>query len=166
MTKILYIILLLCFLSCNSQEKEQKDPKIVTPQVSLNKPVKVSFYEFNNSFPKNFEIEKYNILEMDNDSVYLVEEIWEKGELMEKGILKSYAASNNTFLSKILNLKESFKKSGTYGENDGGGISVKIFTTKDTIYGKLSNLKKEVPDDLEMVYNKFQEIKLKIIQAD
>ncbi len=153
--KSLYLLCLIMFVKCNSQNKN-------TFQTNDIKEVIYS------KFDSEPILDNYNkqIIKFNKDSISLIQEIFENREKIKVKKIKSIENIDfKTFLSipeLYLNKKKDYEYLNYFPENDGGGIRVMFLRTEDTIVWTLSCFKEDLPKELQKVHEVYDKAKIEL----
>lgn len=157
MNKIVFIISLLLFNSCNSQKSEKEGVIEKETSISQIEIQKIVFSEVATSIPLNESSYKNELIVFTSDSIKLINENYREGKLTrEKG--NSYYNPNKKFFSKI---PEKYLQTNNYSslnyipENDGEKIVLLIYTNKSMIRWSLSYNENDLPDDLRFIIKEY-----------
>lgn len=164
---IVFLIILLT-LSCknNKNNNNEVSAKVLKTQTKL-KIKSLSFQYFNASIPANYELQKFQVKEIANDNICLLDRVYEKAEYTKTDTIQCYHPKENIheFFSKIP--EKYIIKDQKFGEItdqvDDGFIEVKINFENDTsVFWKVNSANDDLPEDIRFVLEKYQAVSLEL----
>jgi len=163
----IFLFTFVLFLACKEANVHKDSSKNTTENTTYVESIK--FSEYNPSVPADFDLYEYRSIEVEKDSVRLIQYTYKRGVLTQRSELNSYEnkSENERFFATI---PEGYLlKNQVFGtletEADGGAIQALVSTTeKDSIVWKISLRKETLPKDIQFVHTYYTKLKSKLYQ--